>query len=200
MQAKFTGHRALTILLVVVLWSLVAPWETHADVYQGTVVDAETGEPLSDAVLVVVWWTAPYVRMDGPRYFHDAKETVTDSQGKFSVDVSPGIDWNPLTYIESRPTIVIYKPGYRPLNGATAPALGFRNLIDLMDALKKGVTVKLPKLRSREEAMNYISVTIVGTSVPYESIPNLVRLVNIQSKMAGVKSSYPEPKKGDKSP
>ena len=58
-------------------WNVDAFPVRGADVYQGTVLDRETGKPLADAVLVVIWWTAPYVRMDGPRYFHEAKETLT---------------------------------------------------------------------------------------------------------------------------
>ena len=187
------------IFIFLCWWNVLGPSVVGADVYQGAVVDVETGEPLGDAALVVIWWTRPYVRMDGPRYFHEAKETLTDANGKFSLDVSPGIDWSPFTYIESRPNIIVYKPGYRPLIDATLSAMGFRKFTDLIDALKKGAIIKLSKLKTQEEAKKYISLSSLDADVPKEMIPNLVRLVNIQSKMAGI-PPYPEPDRGVKTP
>ncbi|MGH7825038.1 MAG: hypothetical protein ACREQ7_07655 [Candidatus Binatia bacterium] len=190
-----TGFRIFAVLLIFGLWKTVSPVECYAEIYQGTVVDEATGEPLSDAALVVIWWTRPYIRMNGPQYFHEAKETLTDSQGKFSMDVSPGIDWNPLTYIESPPTTIIYKPGYRPLIGATAFLMGYRSFSDLREDLRRGALIRLPKLESREEAKKYIALSSLNAGVPLENIPNLLRLVNTQRKMAGITSLYPVPSK-----
>lgn len=175
--------------------NIAAPPVVGADVYQGTVLDQETSEPLADAVLVVIWWTSPYVRMDGPRYFHDAKETLTDANGKFSLDITPKSNWNPFYFIESRPTTIIYKPGYRPLTGSTASSMGFRTSTDLAEALRRGVVVELPKLKPKDDVRMYLDPISLDANVPLESIPNLVRLINLQSKMVGV-PGYPEPQKG----
>ncbi len=162
MAAAFLDMKARclfgTVILFLSLWSLLDPPQTYADVYQGTVVDEESGTPLADAVLVVVWWTKPYIGFSHPRDFHEAKEALTDAAGKFSLDASPAIDWNPLSYVESPPTIVIYKPGYRPLMDATRVTMGFRKSSDLIDALTKGAVVKLAKLKTREETMRYTGV------------------------------------------
>ena len=202
MMAKYTAYWTLTVVLGFGLCMLAVPRNAHSDVYHGTVVDAESGEPLADAVLVVVWWTRPYFTgFERPREFHQAKEAVTDSNGKFSLDVSPAISWNPFTYVESPPTIIIYKPGYRPLINATRVAMGFPKITDVPDALRDGVVVRLAKPESREEAMRYTGVSsLTGVEVPMESVPNLTRLVNIQRKLVGLTSFFPEAKKGEKLP
>jgi hypothetical protein len=189
------------VLILVLCWNVLIPARARADVYQGTVVDEQTGEPLADAVLVVVWWTRAYIGFERPRDFHQAKEAVIGVNGKFSMDASPAINWNPLTYVESPPTIIIYKPGYRPLEGDSAASRGFRTLSDLLDALKAGTVVKLAKPKSRGETMRYTGVlSLTGANVPMESVPNLTRLVNIQRKMAGLTSFFPETKTGEKLP
>lgn len=189
------------VLILVLCWNVLIPARARADVYQGTVVDEQTGEPLADAVLVVVWWTRAYFTgFERPREFHQAKEAVTDASGKFSFDASPAISWNPLTYVDSPPTIVIYKPGYRPLMDATAVTMGFRKFSDVVDVLKNGAVIKLAKLKTQEETRRYIDASLPGTGVPMESIPNLIRGINIQRKIIGVTSFYPETKKGEKLP
>ena len=50
--------------------------------------------------------------------FHKAKEVMTDVGGKFSIDITPGVNWNPFTFMDEQPWIVIFKPGYGPLTPA----------------------------------------------------------------------------------
>ena len=80
-------------------------------------IDAETGKPIEGAVVVVEWHKKPRIAMGGIAYFHNARETLTDADGKFVLDSSPGIDWNPLTYIQE-PRIIVFYPGYRPFTPA----------------------------------------------------------------------------------
>src|SRR5262245_57878953 len=114
----------------------------EGEFYRGTVVDAETGEPLAGAAVVGVWFTKPYLSMDGPQYSHKGTEVLTDAEGRFSIDASPGTDWNPFTFVVKDPWIVIFKPGYGPLTRAYP-----RGLQRLFEELKKGTTVRLPKLK-----------------------------------------------------
>src|SRR5258705_9857238 len=78
------------ILVLIVLWS-VAPTSRHlsaADLYQGRVIDEETGQPLAGAILTVVWFRSPILGLEGTRDFLSAQETVADSDGRFSLTVS----------------------------------------------------------------------------------------------------------------
>ena len=153
-----------------------------AATYHGTVVDAETGEPLSGAVVTVVWFRRPVVAMDGPEYFHEARETVADAKGAFALDVSPSRDWNPLTYVKRPPWVVILQPGYAPLTGAWP-----RGLRDMDSELRQGTSVRLPRLRTKEGLSAFTSLAAFGLTdeVPHAKIPLLMQRINAQRRLAG---------------
>jgi hypothetical protein len=65
--------------------------------YRATIVDAASETPLAGAVLTVVWCTYPWGTMDHGYTFHTAKEAVSDSQGRVSMNTRHAIDWNPFT-------------------------------------------------------------------------------------------------------
>src|SRR5437867_1950966 len=67
------------------------------DVYHGRVVEEEGGTPLAGAAVTVVWYRTPAIQMEGSLYFLSAQETTTDADGRFSLQVSPGLDWDPTT-------------------------------------------------------------------------------------------------------
>ena len=167
--------------------------DTWAQIYRGKVVDAETGQPLEGAVFVIVWYKKPFITMNGPQDFHSAKEALTDAKGEFLVDGSPGIDWNPFTYIKNDPSIVIFMPGYGPFPVGHVKELPTGELEKAMTGA--GAVIKLPKLKSQQEMRRYTypgSMRILSDT-PYEAMPNLIRLINIHSKMAGPTSQIGPP-------
>ena len=178
-------------MLLAGLLTIAAP-RAAAETYHGTVVDAETKAPLEGAVVVVVWHRKPIVTMDGPQYFHKAVEVLTDAEGKFAVDASPGIDWNPFTYVLKEPRIVIFKPGYGPFPVAHISTKSVRELKETM--LTEGATIALPKLKTKEDLRKFTSPgdMLISTLVPHEQIPMLIRFINIHAKSVGVEP-YPEP-------
>lgn len=169
--------------------------DVWAQIYRGKVVDAETGQPLEGAVFVIVWYKKPFVTMNGPQDFHSAKEALTDAKGEFLVDGSPGIDWNPFTYIKNDPSIAIFMPGYGPFPVGHVKELPTAELEKAMT--EAGAVIKLPKLKSQQEMRRYTfpgSMRILSDT-PYEAMPNLIRLINIHSKMAGLTSQIGPPKR-----
>jgi uncharacterized membrane protein len=78
-----TARFTVLLSLMVLLW-FGSPSIVSAETYHGKVVDAETGEPLKGAVVAVVWHKKPILAMGGINYFHNARETLTDSEGRFS--------------------------------------------------------------------------------------------------------------------
>lgn len=167
--------------IMAIVWAFGTVPFVSAEMYHGKVVDAETEQPLEGSVVVVVWYKKPLISMDGPTYFHDAKEVLTDAKGEFSLDGSPAIDWNPFTYLLKQPDIVIYKPGYGPLTGAYP-----RSLQNIQESLKKGAVVKLPRLKTGEEQVRFADISPLGlTPAPFERIPLLIQLINVQRKILG---------------
>lgn len=160
---------SIAVVLALLLAGLaLATASDGADAYHGTVLDAETKAPLEGAVVTVVWHRKPIVTMDGPQYFHRAREVLTDRAGKFSVSASPGIDWNPFTYVVKEPQIVIYKPGYGPFPVAhSSPRVverfGRAHQLDLMELnaeLLRGAVVELPPLKTRGEHERFTALTM----------------------------------------
>jgi hypothetical protein len=125
--------------------------------------------------------------MDAPEYFHDAKEALTDAQGRFRLDASPRIDWNPLTVIKD-PNIVIFKPGYEPFALLrTLTRQGFKSFEDVDQALRNGATIRLPKLESQEAIRKFSGFGDLGIGgVPFGKVSNLLKSLNVQRKMAGL--------------
>ena len=182
------------ILVLIVLWG-VASTSRHlsaADLYQGRVVDKETGQPLSGAVLTVVWFRSPILGFEGTRDFQNAQETVTDSDGKFSLIVSPGIDWNPFSYIRKEPEIVIYQLGYEPTWGGWRDRNKFKTVTEFAETLKKGATIELPKLKTKEQLVNFADIGVFAfpPDVRNQQVPNLTKAINAQRKSLGFKPIY----------
>src|SRR6266403_1901000 len=149
-KGRVSMSRCLMFVLGL-LWVSTTPHPMYgADIYQGRVIDEETGQPLAGAVLTVVWFRSPILGFEGTRDFLSAQETVADSDGKFSLTVSPGIDWNPFSYIRKEPEIVIYQPGYEPTWAGWRERNKFKRPTEFAEALKKSATIKLPKLKSKE--------------------------------------------------
>jgi hypothetical protein len=123
--------------------------------------------------------------MDLVRRFQSAQETLTDADGKFSLEAKLGIDWNPFTYVLEEPDVVIFKPGYAPLaNGFVSKT---KTIMPTM-ALRHGAVVKLPKLKTTEDQMEFVSFSAFGvTQVPSKNIPTLTRLINSQGASLGLK-------------
>jgi len=171
----------------------------HTEVYHGRVVDEQTGLPLADAVVTVIWHRSSYLGLEaGPAEFLNAQEAVTDSNGQFSLRASSGLDWNPFTLRGLVPWIVVYQPGYEPLMQDTRRRQGFETNEEFVRAFKYGVTVKLRKLR-KEEITRYVSREVVGSvDAPFERIPNLFRAINRHRLTSGLSPYTVEtPQKGN---
>lgn len=184
-------HRLLVVILTLG-WGVhaLAPSSYGAEAYRGTVIDAETKAPLEGAVVVVIWYKKPLISMDGPQYFHKATEALTDAEGKFAVDASPGMNWNPFRRVlkdpEIYPDITIFMPGYGPFPEAQVSPASETEAKQAM--LGEGAVVELPKLKTREDLVRSANIPCCGVSafVPSQRIPNLLRLVNVQRNSLGL--------------
>lgn len=172
------------------LWIASSPrdaWSANAEVYHGQVLDAETEQPIEGAVVTLIWFKSPYLALEPSRYFHSGKEVLTDSHGRFSVDASPGRNWNPLMYMLAHPWIVIFRPGYAPLTPTYAVALGLG--ADMYDKLKQGAVVRLPRLKDKNDQIKFSDLGAVGivNDVPRSAILNLIRAINVQRRQTGLR-------------
>ena len=177
----------LGLVALVAVWILRTSLLYGGDIYHGTVVDEETGKPLEGASVTVIWHRTPLVQLERSLYFQSAQETVTDAEGKFSLEVAPGIDWSPLTTVIKEHDIIIFKPEYLPFDKGHMPK-EFWAYNNLVAAFKKGVAIKLRKLKTPEEMRKFASLSSFSglVRVPNKEIPNLIRNVNNLSQLLGL--------------
>ena len=188
------AHKVL-LVSAFLLMGLVSEGGTLAGVYHGTVVDADTGEPLSDAAVVVVWYKKARVALpagDAPLELHAVKETLTDNAGRFAVSAWRGIVWNPLTSVKV-PQFVVYKPGYEPFAPGFASRRGFASFEEIETEFRQGATIRLARLAQPEckqrGAVPGLSELGIILDPPSATIANLLRLIDESGKRCGMHTS-----------
>jgi hypothetical protein len=98
-------------LFILLIWSLqtgclyVARYDGN---YSGRVVDQETREPIEGAVVLGTWYRVEPTVAGGVSYYYDARETLTDKNGEFSI---PGLGLRIMGSIKPM-SALIYKAGY----------------------------------------------------------------------------------------
>jgi len=82
MKRKFI----LLFILIVLSLQIGCVYAVRYDgTYRGRVVDADTREPIEGAVVLGTWYTETPTLAGAVDYYYDARETVTDKNGEFSI-------------------------------------------------------------------------------------------------------------------
>jgi hypothetical protein len=76
--------------------------------YEGRILEADTGKPIEGAVVLAVWYKERPTVAGAMSTYYDARETVTDKNGNFSV---PGMGLEILSSV-AVPSILVFKAGY----------------------------------------------------------------------------------------
>ncbi len=76
--------------------------------YEGRIIDADTGQPLEGVVVLGVWNTQIMTAGGATENFYDAKETMTDKDGKFFIQ---GLGLKIMTRVLPM-DVLIFKAGY----------------------------------------------------------------------------------------
>jgi hypothetical protein len=170
----------LRIFLVLVGFAIVSGCGQFVYVdgpYRGRVFDPATGRPIEGAAVLAVWWTESGLLVPHPiEGVHDAKETVTDAQGNFTIEGTSNVTLNP-TFRVKTPAVMIFKPGYRlhqgPLLAEEDPQL-----------------VPLRLLKTKEERLDTLRRLSVSYRVPRDKYPNLLRLEDIERINLGLQPMH----------
>jgi hypothetical protein len=106
------------IMFLLIGISLSLPSCAHAvrydGPYEGKVIDADTKEPIEGVVILGTWYTSQFSPAGATHNFYDAKETITDKNGAFSI---PGMGLKVLSNLDPI-DIVIFKAGYEHISGS----------------------------------------------------------------------------------
>lgn len=152
----------------------------------GRVVDAETEKPIEGAVVFMKCGSLSPTLAGSQYHYIDAKEVLTDSKGEFYIELRvttlrPGHVWE-------YPHFIIFRPGYGIFPDHPGSSVDIK-IKDTSSFFPEGkyVTIKLPKLKTKDERLRNLASTGAGYLVPYEKRKNLFRLENEESIALGLK-------------
>lgn len=149
--------------------------------FRGQIVDVETGKPIPDAAILVVWWEAIFSPTGHPtRKFYDARETVTDSEGHFQV---PRLSV-PLWKFGIQPAeVMVFAPSYVVHAEVVKPPDG-QPFVD-------PTVVQMRRLKSREQLLKKSRSRPGG--VPLYEMIEFTKAINVERKMLGFRELSIEP-------
>lgn len=155
--------------------------------YRGKVIDAETGEPIEGVVVLGVW-SKGYPTPGGTVHeFYDARETVTDANGEFSI---PGMRLRIMSNLEPM-DVLIFKAGYEYLG--LMPWISLKEDILLNKKIKweeNKAIIPLRKL-SMEERKRLGTPSFSSEAYREKKIPLLIKEINKEEIEFG-RQPYPE--------
>jgi hypothetical protein len=162
---KKSGLRKLlklvvALLALMVVLSIIFTY-TGTMVYGGRVVEAESGRPVEGAVVVAVWRGERATVAGAMDLVEDVKETLTDNNGQWQIEGPKGSQLDLISSIftfltftthTTKPSFIIYKPGYCPWPKGFGIDACKRNISpEGRDAIIAGETAKLAVLTERED-------------------------------------------------
>jgi hypothetical protein len=143
--------------------------------YSGRVVDAETGQPIAGAAVIVTWTREIPVAPHMPEQEWDVYETLSDANGEFTIPHRT--HFTAFGWIED-PMAVVYFPAYAPFRSA-----------DLHPETPVAVTLK--RLTDRAERVLNAGRPIGTLTLPAGKIPNLTRLIDEERRQLGLEPLKP---------
>jgi hypothetical protein len=146
--------------------------------FYGKVVDAETGEPIEGAVVVVWCYTKGYSMGGTVGRFADAIETLTDVNGEFRISSHRINLFRMMATWDNKNRISIFKPSYGAYPGNSKAYSSLKKERSYSIPEDEHILVYLPKLTTIEERKeNLFNIEQPsGIDCSIDKIPNLRRL------------------------
>ena len=121
--------------------------------FRGQVVDFDTGDPIAGAY-VMVMWIRDRPSLHSGQSFYDARETVTDGEGRFEIPYE--MRW--VTAWVNAPRIDVFAPGYVMEGAAVVTGNGVPYVDPTFVGLRPQSTDEKCRYRPREPAVPSTSV------------------------------------------
>ncbi len=138
--------------------------------FEGKVIDAETKEPISGAVVLAVYYRTTYSVAGSNSYVVDGQETLTDENGEFKIPRKRR--WFVLCRGYPEGSLVIFKPGYGRKGTAPPP--------------KQYIVYELPKLKTIEERKKNVIYADIYDEIPYKWRKLYIKKINDECISLGV--------------
>jgi hypothetical protein len=187
MKFKDTGILAAKLIVAVLaLWILdlffgglffPLPYRSLAP-FNGKVVDAETKEPISGAVVLAVYETISHTPGGEVDHITDGQETLTGENGEFSLPRTRR--WLVLRRGYPKGRLIIFKPGYGTFPNHVRSAVLGVNISNPPPG--KFVQYELPKLSSLAERRDNVRFLSRYNEIPHNRKKIYWELVNEELK------------------
>ncbi len=142
--------------------------------FRGQIVDAETGQPIPDAAVLVVWWEADPTPVQTRQKFYDAREAVSGPDGRFEV---PALTPPFFSFLIFDPKISYFAPGYVSQAVVVEPSDG--------QAFVASTVVQMRQLKTRTELFQ--KSRGFPSQIPLEKIPHFLKAINAERRMLGLR-------------
>ncbi len=147
--------RALRLCSILWLVAVSAACRDGADVrgpFSGRIVDADTGQPIKGAVVVVAW-THLMTYFEGGRREVDSRETITDRQGRWDIPERITPPWEG-GLAGVRRKFYVFAAGYDVVDSSGTPS-------NEEPPQRTSIVTTMRQLRSRDErckSLPYVSI------------------------------------------
>jgi len=173
----------LFVSLICLLLSTTTGCYAHGP-WRGKVIDAETKQPIEGAAVVAVWEK----NLRGPAgmdtRFLDARETLTDKEGKFEIPSFRALDIFFVREITG-PKFTIFKPGYGSYPSYVANAKDFKTSYETIFEAKEDI-IELPVFRTKEDRLKAVNEAVPFSDVPRYKVKKLMTLINSEMVYLGL--------------
>ncbi|MBI5675113.1 MAG: hypothetical protein HZC48_04660 [Nitrospirae bacterium] len=187
--------RNVIIFIAVILASTLLTIPAFAaGPWKGRILDIETKEPLEGAVVLAVWQRVHRTPTGSDPYFYEAKEVLTDKEGRFVIPSYRPINLLPIISSMRGPLFTIFKPGYGSVSDQRLEGYFTDDGQAIQDYELDGKryrfalgVIELPKLKTREEREKIISFP---SMIPDDKMPKLIKLMNKEAVALGFDPSH----------
>jgi hypothetical protein len=163
---------AVAGLAAVLIWRPADALEKWGP-FRGQIVDAETGQPIAGAVVLVVWWEAVPTPVQTNRKFYDAREAVTDGEGRFEVPRRPPPFFSFQIF---PPQISYFAAGYMSAAEVVMPPDG--------QPFVASTVVKMRRLATNDERVR--NQRRYPPTIPAAKMPRLLQALNRERAALGL--------------
>lgn len=179
-----------TVVWITFFLLLVSSSSFSADrTFRGKVIDAETLEPMEGALVLAVWRESRGTIAGADTRFKDAKETLTDKNGEWTIVGPEGYEDKIIlglihlmgVFVTREPEFVIYKPGY--VKYWTAGCFVAYPYVDKEHGLE-GIVLRRPGV-TREERKKFYE--------KYKEFLPFISLKNPEKKLRDLEFSFEYP-------
>jgi hypothetical protein len=177
---KVKKYLTITVIIVVLFVAFVVISQSPFS-YKGKVVDADTGEPVKGAVVMLIWYRNH--AFSGSDYFK-SRETLTDKSGMFYLKGRCKINFVPITRV-GEPHLHIFKGGYKYFMNPWVLSVFKEDYMKKMVNFEGNLIIfklkKLLKIKERKRNIPHIS-----SEVPYEKRKLFMDERNREEKQLGL--------------